>query len=313
MEFYPILSKYAEVDVLISGIQGDLKLPFEVKYIRHGISYIFGKDGGIDYLKTVTSLKLFRYVRDLINVDLDEYDLIVSDFEPLTAWASKFAGKKCVGLSHQAAFLSTHAPRPKWKNLFAEYLFHFFAPCSHPIGLHYQPYDDFVYTPVVRKEIRDLELDYDKNLVLVYLPAYDDHVLIEHFSKVKDVRWRVFSKHTSERFVEDNVEVNPVGREAWLEALRVSASAITGAGFAGTSEMLFLHKRLLAIPMPDQYEQLCNAIALDQMGVTITRKIDEGFPEVIKKWLAEAEPIEVDFPYHSEMLVQIALGVAKQT
>ena len=138
MEFYPILSKYAEVDVLISGIQGDLKLPFEVKYIRHGISYIFGKDGGIDYFKTATNLKLFRYVRDLINVDLDEYDLIVSDFEPLTAWASKFAGKKCVGLSHQAAFLSTHAPRPKWKNYFAEYLFHFFAPCSHPIGLHYQ-------------------------------------------------------------------------------------------------------------------------------------------------------------------------------
>ena len=77
--------------------------------------------------------------------------------------------------------------------------------------------------------------------------------------------------------------------------------------------MLYLHKRLLAIPMPDQYEQLCNAIALDKMGVTITRKIDEGFSVVIKKWLAEAEPIEVDFPYHSEMLVKLALGITEQT
>jgi UDP:flavonoid glycosyltransferase YjiC (YdhE family) len=31
MDIVPLLRKKAEVDVLVSGIQGDLKLPFEVK------------------------------------------------------------------------------------------------------------------------------------------------------------------------------------------------------------------------------------------------------------------------------------------
>lgn len=309
MEFYPFMSKYGEVDVLISGSQGDLKMPFDIKYRRHGISYVFGKDGGIDYLKTVAQLKPVRYVRDLIDVDLSQYDLVVSDFEPITAWACKFTGRECVALSHQAAFLSMKSPRPKWKNLFAEYLYRFFAPSSRAIGLHYKPYDDFIYTPVVRSEIRDLSLNYQENEVLVYLPAFDESVLIDHFATFPGITWKVFSKHTQEHHKVENVEIHPVGREAWLKALQTTSSAITGAGFAGTSEMLFLHKKLMAIPMPDQYEQLCNAIALDDMGVTIVRKIGKDFNQDLEKWLEEGKVVKVDYPQHSDELVRMALGI----
>ena len=49
-EIVPILSRKADVDVLISGIQADVLLPFPVKYVFKGLSYIFGKKGGIDLL-----------------------------------------------------------------------------------------------------------------------------------------------------------------------------------------------------------------------------------------------------------------------
>ena len=41
-EIVPILMKYADVDVLLSGTQADVKLQFPIKYKKHGLSFIFG-------------------------------------------------------------------------------------------------------------------------------------------------------------------------------------------------------------------------------------------------------------------------------
>ena len=44
-EIVPMLNKLGDTDVLVSGIQGDIKLPFPVKYKLYGLSFIFGKRG----------------------------------------------------------------------------------------------------------------------------------------------------------------------------------------------------------------------------------------------------------------------------
>ena len=44
-DIYPELAKYGDVDVLISGIQADVAVPFPVKYKLYGMSFIFGKKG----------------------------------------------------------------------------------------------------------------------------------------------------------------------------------------------------------------------------------------------------------------------------
>ena len=46
-DVYPALSKYGDVDVLISGIQAEVDVPFPVKYRMYGMSFIFGKHGGV--------------------------------------------------------------------------------------------------------------------------------------------------------------------------------------------------------------------------------------------------------------------------
>ena len=51
-EIVPLLRKRCETDILISGYQADLDLPFEVKYRLQGLSFIFGKRGGIGVGKT---------------------------------------------------------------------------------------------------------------------------------------------------------------------------------------------------------------------------------------------------------------------
>ena len=51
-DIIPVLKQYGELDVLLSGTQADVDLEYPVKYQFHGLSFIFGKKGGVDVLKT---------------------------------------------------------------------------------------------------------------------------------------------------------------------------------------------------------------------------------------------------------------------
>lgn len=311
LEFYPTLSQYADVDVLLSGIQGDLELPFPVKYRMHGWGFIFGKKGGVDYWATAKSLKPIRLFRDIFSIDLSEYDMIINDFEPITAYARKWRFKdiETVALSHQASFFSNAIPRPKRKGYLAEFIFKYFAPAHRKIGLHFQNYDDGVYTPVIREEIRNIAKDYQENEVLVYLPSYAERPLAQKLENMKNYTFRIFSKHTKEEFHQDNIHIYPVDKANWMEMLKTSSFAIMGAGFQGVSEMLYLRKKILAIPMLAQYEQECNAKALVDMGVKVVPVIDNNFSSIVSEWLDSAKIIEVDFPNHTDKLAKQALGI----
>jgi len=311
LEFYPVLSHYADVDVLLSGIQGDLALPFPVKYRMHGWGYIFGKSGGIDYWATARSLKPIRLFRDIFSIDLSGYDMIINDFEPITAYACKWRFKniECVALSHQASFFSKRIPRPKRKGYLAEFIFKYFAPAKRKIGLHFQNYDEGVYTPVIRKEIREVNRDYQDNEVLIYLPAYAEQYLAQKLKSIEDYNFRIFSKHTDLETHNGNIHIYPVGKENWMEMLQITSYAIMGAGFQGVSEMLYLKKKILAIPMLAQYEQECNAKALEDMGVMVVPSIDDRFESSVRVFLEESTIAEVDFPDHTDKLARQAIGL----
>ncbi|NNE25359.1 MAG: glycosyl transferase [Saprospiraceae bacterium] len=309
IEITPYLQELADVDILLSGIQSDIRLNFPIRFRKYGLSFIFGKQGNIDLLRTAKSLKPMRLIYDIMTIDLDDYDLIINDFEPITAWACKIRGRKCVSLSHQASFRSDLTPRPKQKSLWAEKILQLYAPSTEYIGLHFKSYDENIRTPIIRSEIRNLNVS-DKGHVTVYLPAYSKDFLISTFQKVKEVNFKVFVKGEKQKSVHGNVEVFPVGSEDWLEAFSSAHGAIMGAGFEGPSEALHLGKKLMVLPMTDQYEQVCNAVALEEMGVHVTRKIKSTFSSQIKYWLKQDEMERYDFPFHSNTLVENILKMA---
>ena len=84
MEIIPYLQKKGEVDILVSGIQSDIELPFKVKYKFKGMSFIFGKKGGVDFWQTFKKLNSLKLLKEIKNLDLKPYDLIISDFEPIS-------------------------------------------------------------------------------------------------------------------------------------------------------------------------------------------------------------------------------------
>ncbi|MEI6880441.1 MAG: glycosyltransferase family protein [Bacteroidota bacterium] len=302
-EIVPIMMKYADVDVLISGIQSEVQLQFPIQYKKHGMSFIFGTHGGVSYSKTLNSLKPLTLLKDIQHFPVKSYDIVINDFEPLTAWACKLRGKDCLGLSHQASFLSTKTPRPIKKDWFAEAILRNYAPVTKKIGFHFKPYDTFINTPVIRKEIRQLNPSQGEHYT-VYLPAYGDEILISELTKLKDVKWEVFSKHSTFCYKRSNVFIKPINNEGFLKSLEKSRGLLTNGGFEGPSEALFLGKKVMAIPMTNQYEQQCNALALLDVGGSMVKKIDANFNSSLHRWINETSEVNVHFPDKTEAIIQ---------
>src|SRR3954454_14087888 len=105
-DIIPILQNKGELDILVSGTQADVDLPYPVTYKLNGLSFIFGKKGGVDLFETYEKSNLRKLFKEINSLRVEKYDLVINDFEPVSAWACYLKGKECIGLSHQAAVLN---------------------------------------------------------------------------------------------------------------------------------------------------------------------------------------------------------------
>ncbi|SOD19710.1 glycosyltransferase family protein [Pedobacter xixiisoli] len=300
-EIVPLLQQHGEVDLLISGTQVDVKLAQEIKYNFHGFSFVFGKKGGVDHYKTWKNMNLPQFRRDMKAIPLKDYNLILNDFEPISAWACRLQGIESVSLSHQASFKSKKVPRPKtvdWGKLILSR----YAPTTHHIGFHFDRYDDFIYKPVIRSEIRTLA---PTNLghYTVYLPAIDDKDLVNVLKQIPQVRWEVFSKHTKVAYADANVFVEPINNEKFNQSMASCEGVFTGGGFEGPAEALHLGKKLLVAPMRFQYEQQCNAYALKQFGLPVIWGSNHNWVPILKDFVAKPQEHQFDFPDETAAII----------
>lgn len=301
-EIIPYLQQHGELDLLVSGTQSDVKLPYPLKYKLHGLSFTFGKKGGVDIWDSFRTLNSVRLFRDIRSLPVEKYDVVINDFEPVSAWACRLKGKECISLSHQAAFLSPKTPRPSGRSPFAETILKHYAPGSKAVGFHFEAYDDFIHTPVIRSEIRALQPEL-RDYITVYLPAYSDLYLLQFFQQFPEVRWEVFSKHSKIPYRSENVEVFPISNEAYNKSLEKAQGLITGGGFEAPTEALFLGKKIMVIPMTGQYEQQCNALGAEKAGCTVVRNPGREFPHMLEKWLNEAPVLHIHYPDETEAII----------
>jgi len=293
-EMIPHIQQHGQLDLLVSGNQNEVQFPYLINYKKQGIGFTFGKKGGIDFIDSIKQLKPFQLLTDIYQLPVENYDLVINDFEPVSAWACKIKKVPCIGLSHQASFLSPKTPRIENSDPISPWILKNYAPTNKHIGFHFQEYDSFIKTPVIRSLVRKNGLS-NKEHITVYLPAYSDEIITDVFNKIPDIEWHVFSKHSKKAYYKKNVSIQPIHNLAFIESLCSSNGLITNGGFESPAEAMYLKKKLMVIPMSNQYEQQCNAKAMKLMGITVVNKIDENFYMSLKNWLTYACPVNVNY------------------
>jgi uncharacterized protein (TIGR00661 family) len=292
-----------EVDVLLSGPPPDpdwltrIGAPLT---IRRGLT--FAADGGrIRYIRTALQARPFHFVRDVLRNPQPEPDLIVTDYEPITAWMARRRGQRSVGIGHQYAFAWPQVPRAKG-NLITRSVMDLFAPVSIPAGAHWAAFGAPVLPPAVAPEIRALARGpVEPDLVVVYLAFDPLERLVPLLQRFPEHRFHVYAKVTAE-LQHGNVAIRPISRARFVADLARCAGVIANTGFTLTSECLHLGIAVLVKPIEGQLEQESNAVALERLGLgTVTRQLSG---QDVQAWLAKPAPAAQHYPDVTATLIQ---------
>jgi uncharacterized protein (TIGR00661 family) len=281
-----------EVHVLLSG--RDARLLWEIDafkpYSIYGGLTFATSAGKLRYGRTIRELRVMRFFQDIAAFEADDFDLVITDFEPLAARIARRNRIPSIGLGHQYSF---RYPIPLAKrDPLALLVLRYFAPVDHVIGLHYHHFHHPILPPIVA-DLDKSEVSSDSQKVLVYLPFEDIPAVV---NMLKDVRKEQFYCYASVKASHDegNIHLRPFSRRNFINDLKICSGVIANAGFTLTSEALYLGKKLLVKPLVGQFEQTSNALALQQLNLgMVMQKLDA---RAVVHWLSLPSPEPVEYP-----------------
>jgi uncharacterized protein (TIGR00661 family) len=297
-----------EIELIISGTESEgLKrgVP-ELQPYRafHDLSYV-RHEGRVDLGRSLEIFKPLELAEDFAEIQ-GEYDLVISDFEPLTAWWGLSHEVTVVGIAHNCAFQG-RAPRPLVGDPLIEAVFHYYAPADVPLGSHWQRTSETVIPPIVRAEVLNAEVE-DRGHVLVYLPSFSDATLDGAFgdAELAPFEFIAYPKNSKHDVRANNLTIKDFSREGFREDLRTARAVITSAGFTLLSECLHLGKPLYVIPEAGQYEQTCNGEALKRwnLGAVATNLK----PRDVANWLEARRMLQKRWPDVAAAFVEWVAG-----
>jgi uncharacterized protein (TIGR00661 family) len=255
------------------------------------------KSGRILYLKTALQANLMQLNDDIKKVDVDGYDLIINDFEPVSAHAAKRAGKKVIGISHQNAFL--HNIPKKNNNLVTDWFMQNFAPVTQAIGLHWHHFNQPILPPLIEPSHYPNESLHKHYLVYLPFAGLDD--IVPQLRNFPDHQFFVY-QNVPQPIDDGHIHIRPFSREGFQQNLHRCEGVICSAGFELPSEAIQLGKKLLVQPVAGQMEQASNALALTQLGYgSSTAILNEA---AIGRWLPLMKPAPVIYPNLADALVE---------
>ena len=113
----------------------------------------------------------------------------------------------------------------------------------------------------------------------------------------------VFSKNAKEYYQKKNVYINPIDSEKFEKSMASCKGVLCGAGFETPAEAIYLKKKLLVIPMKNQYEQHFNAAALSDLGVPVLKSLKKKNIVLIKNWIDNPDKVQLQFPNETQQVV----------
>ncbi|MEY4052768.1 MAG: glycosyl transferase [Chitinophagia bacterium] len=304
-QLYPYLQKHGEVDFFLSGSNAQLQSPLPIKYKSNGISLHYKNTGGMDYGKISKSLS-FNIYKEAKTLPIENYDVIINDFEFITSLACSLKKKKSIQFGHQASFQSKLTPRANTFNPLGNWVLNKFVKSTDYLGLHFESYDKNIFNPIIKDEIINAT-PIDNGHITVYLPQYSIAFLSPYLLTQSKFNFEVFTKEVTQVKKYKNLTLLPIDNKTFTNSLIQCHGIITAGGFETPAEALYLKKKLLSIPILNHFEQECNGAAMQKLGVTVIKKIDKKFNQIFTKWVQVENKIQFTLTHSTEEIVNLLM------
>jgi uncharacterized protein (TIGR00661 family) len=287
-----------QVRVMVSGrdpaLLWDMEV-FEPFIAREGLTFATRR-GRLHYLQTARRLNLVRFYADIRAFDARGVDLVVTDFEPVSARIARRHRLPSIGIGHQYAF--RHRIPIAGVDPAALFVIRRFAPADHCLGLHWHHFDQPILPPVVPRQMPSGPAAL-AHKVLVYLPFEDMADIRRLLTPFEGYRFFIYHQLPAASD-EGHLHLRTYSRQGFLEDLAESGAVITNAGFELASEALHLGKKVLVKPLARQMEQMSNAKALVQLKLgSAMQRLD---PDAVAAFLAGPQMSQVRFPDVARMI-----------
>ncbi len=253
-------------------------------------------NGQVNYLKTVLESKPITFVQDVNHLDLSGYDLVISDFEPVTSWAGKKQKKKVLGIGHQYAF--KHEIPKAGRDPLADGVMKLFAPADIGIGLHWHHFDQPILPPIIDTPTRSKNII--RNKIVVYLPFEDQTEVVRLLAPFSDYQFHVYAPKPFNSTAA-HIEYKALSRQGFQNDLYDCGGIISNAGFELASESLQLGKKILAKPLHAQMEQISNAAALKELGYgQVMNDLDAA---TVEAFLDQQQAVQINYPNTARFII----------
>ncbi|GAA6184503.1 MJ1255/VC2487 family glycosyltransferase [Aliiglaciecola sp. NS0011-25] len=287
-----------EVDFIFSG--RDPSRYFDMEVFGNyrtvtGLTFIT-ENGEVNRWETLKQANIRQFIRDVKQLNVAKYHVLLNDFEPVTAWAAKMKDLSSISISHQAAF--KHKVPKQGEAWTDRMLMRTFAPCDVNLGVHWYHFGFPIMPPFI-------EESYSKATkgehVLVYLPFENVEAIKALLEKFPNEKFVCYHPDIDGPFATANSQWRPLSKQSFQQALFECAGVIANGGFELSSECLQLGKKILVKPLKNQYEQTSNRVTLERMNRCDS--MDSLDPNIVSKWLSKDSPEPITYPNSPDILI----------
>ena len=258
---------------------------------RNGLTFQT-RHGHVSYWRTALRNNMLQFIQDVVSLDLSGYDRVVTDFEPVTAWAARRQGIPAVGIGHQYAF-GLDIP-VAGADFMGTQLLKYFAPASVDLGIHWHHFDGPILPPMIETGSSDQPVNQRK--IIVYLPFEDIEAILALLKPFTHHEFHVYhpGAHTWVHNPANHILVKGLSRHAFQVDFADCGGVLCNAGFELPSEALHQGKKLLVKPLHGQMEQCSNALALEKLNLgEVMNELDAA---TVAVWLAKSHSPTLRFP-----------------
>ncbi len=213
-----------------------------------------------------------------------EPDLVISDFEPFSAWWAWRNRVPFISIDHEHMLTHCKLEHPH-RNWFSRITASVVTECHYVGAVAYIIVNFFdaplrvdsavLAPPIIRPVVSSLKARAGEHILLYSTIGNGEEQLRQVLEKFSEQKFYIYGFNTSAEY--KNCIFKKRSTEGFLADLAEARGVIASAGFSLISECMYLRKKMLLLPLAGQYEQIINAHYVQKLGLGISaEKLDEA-------------------------------------